>query len=64
MKLDFYRRLGVPEYWILDAEAEQVLAWPLAAGATEPERYTDRVPVRVHGRVVGEIELAKIFERR
>ena len=63
VKLDFYRRLGVPEYWIVEPEAEEVLAWPLAAGATEPERYTDRVPVRLRGRVVGEIELAKIFER-
>jgi Uma2 family endonuclease len=64
VKLDFYRRLGVPVYWVVAAEAKQVLAWPLAAGATEPERYTDRVPVRLGARVVGELELAQIFERR
>ena len=63
VKLDFYRRLGVAEYWDVDADAEQVLAWPLAAGATEPERYSDRVPVRLGGRIVGEIELARVFER-
>jgi Uma2 family endonuclease len=63
VKLDFYRRLAVPEYWVVDAQAEHVLAWPFATGTTEPELYTDRVAERVHGRIVGEIELAKIFER-
>lgn len=38
------------------------LSFPFAAGATEPESYTDRVPVRLGDRVVGEIELARIFD--
>lgn len=63
VKLDFYRKLGVPEYWVVDADDEYVLAWPLAAGALEPERYTDRIPVRLGGRIVGAIELARVFER-
>lgn len=63
VKLDFYRRLGVAEYWVVDPEAEQVEVWPLASGATEPKRYTDRVPVRLHGRRAGAIDLARIFER-
>ena len=63
VKLDFYRRLGVTEYWVVVPDAEQVELWPLAAGAGEPERYTDRVPVRVRGHLVGEIELAEVFER-
>lgn len=63
VKLDFYRRLGVAEYWIVMADAKLIDVWPLAAGATQPERYIDRVPVRLGGRVVGEIELARIFDR-
>ena len=63
VKLDFYRRLGVAEYWVVDPDAEQVEVWPFSAGAMEPERYTDRVPVRLGDRLVGAIELAKIFER-
>ena len=63
VKLDFYHRLGVVEYWVVDPDGELVEVWRLAAGATEPERYIERVPVRLADRVVGSIELAKIFER-
>lgn len=61
VKLDLYRRQGVPEYWIVDVDAKQIEIWRFAAGATEPARYTDRLPVRLGDSVIGEIELATIF---
>jgi Uma2 family endonuclease len=60
-KLDLYRRHGVGEYWIVDCDARSVQVWPLAAHAAAPETYTVRVPVRLDGRLLGEIELAEIF---
>lgn len=60
-KLDLYRRQGVPEYWIVDPDARSVAVWRFAAGATEPEIYTDRVPIRLSGVVLGAIDLPKIF---
>ena len=62
IKLDLYRRQGVAEYWIVDADAKQVEVWLFAAGATEPERYTDVLPVRLHGQVMGSIKLTKVFD--
>ena len=63
VKLDLYRRQGVPEYWIVDSDAKQIEVWRLAAGAAEPERYLDRVPVRLGQRLLGDIALEKIFDR-
>lgn len=40
IKLDRYRLFGVPEYWIVDGEAERVEVWRLAAGAEAAEVYT------------------------
>lgn len=48
---------------MVDPEAEQVEAWRLAAGATEPERHTERVRVHVGERRLGAIELGTTFER-
>jgi Uma2 family endonuclease len=62
VKRELYRRQRVGEYWIVDPDAEQVEVWRFAAGATEPERYTDRVPVRLGEQAVGEIDLAGIFD--
>jgi Uma2 family endonuclease len=62
VKLDLYRRQGVAEYWIVDLDAKQIEVWRFAAGATEPQRYTDRLPVRFRGQLIGEIDLAKIFD--
>lgn len=62
MKLDLYRRQGVGEYWIVDLAAKQIEVWRLATGATEAERYTDRVPVRVGERPLGEVELKNVFD--
>jgi Uma2 family endonuclease len=37
VKLERYRRFGVPEYWIVDPDAGTLHVWRLAEGATEPE---------------------------
>lgn len=62
VKLDLYRRQSVPEYWIVDIDAKQIEVWRFAAGATAPERYAERLPVRLGERLMGEIELATIFD--
>lgn len=62
VKCHLYERHGIPEYWVADPDAKQVEAWPFAQGATEPERYVDRVPVRLGGREVGSIDLAAVFD--
>ncbi len=62
VKRHLYERQGVAEYWIVDLDARQVEVWRFAAGVTQPERDTDRLPVRLGARVVGGIELAKVFD--
>jgi Uma2 family endonuclease len=37
IKLDRYRMYGVPEYWIVDPEANRIEAWHLREGAEAPE---------------------------
>jgi Uma2 family endonuclease len=36
-----YGEFGVPEYWVADPVAREVLVWRFADGATEPERFTE-----------------------
>ena len=43
-------------------DAKQVEVWPFAAGAAEPKRYTDFLPVWLGPRAVGSIDLAKVFD--
>ena len=62
IKLDLYRRKEVPEYWVMDADAKLVEVWRLAEGASAAERYTEAVPVRLEGQVIGSVELAKVFD--
>ena len=62
VKRRLYERQGVAEYWIVDIDAGQVEVWRFAVGMTEAERYTDRVPVRLDDRQIGEVELARVFE--
>jgi Uma2 family endonuclease len=62
VKRQLYERHGVAQYWIVDIDAKQIEVWRFAAGATEAERYTDRVPVRLGSKLVGEIDLANLFD--
>jgi Uma2 family endonuclease len=62
VKRALYQRQGVAEYWIVDLDARQVEVCRFAADATEPERYTDVVPVRLGARQVGEIALSTVFD--
>ena len=62
IKLQLYRRQSVAEYWIVDMDVKQIEVWRLAHGATEAERYTDSVPVRLGRQTIGSIELAKVFD--
>jgi len=62
VKRQLYERTGVPEYWIVDCDARQIEVWRFAAGAHEAERSTDRVPVRLGNRLMGEIPLEQVFD--
>jgi Uma2 family endonuclease len=62
VKRHLYQRQGVAEYWIVDLNAKQIEVWRFARGATEAERYTDVLPVRLGARLIGEIRLATIFD--
>lgn len=55
--------IGVAGYWVVDPEAKWVEVWDFAGGADRPTRYTDRLPVHVGDRILGEIELNAIFGR-
>lgn len=61
LKLKLYERQGVPEYWIVDPDTDSIEVWRFSTGATASELYHDRLPVRLAGRVLGEIDLTSIF---
>lgn len=63
VKRKLYERQGVPEYWIVDAEAGAVEVWRFGAGEARSERFTDRVPVRVGDEAVGDLDLGEVFPR-
>jgi hypothetical protein len=54
--------LAAPGSGIVDSKAKQVEVWRFAAGASELERHSDTLPVRLGDRLVGEILLSKIFD--
>ena len=49
-------------YWSVDPDEDAVDVWTFRGDAGR-ERYTDALPVRVGGDVVGEIDLGRIFAR-
>jgi Uma2 family endonuclease len=58
-----YGDFGIPEYWVVDPEERVVWIWRFAAGATAPERVTERVgwsPKGADAPLV--IELDALFE--
>lgn len=66
LKRRLYERQGVAEYWIVDPAAGAVAVWRFGKAEDAPrhERGTDRLPVRIAGEVVGEIDLADVFRAR
>ena len=63
VKRKLYERQGVREYWIVDADAGAIDVWRFAAGETQPQRFTERIPVRVGDETVGELDLGEVFRR-
>ena len=63
VKLKLYRTQGLPEYWIVDPEAEAVEVWRFGGDEPRCERFSDRLPVRLRGDVVGEVDLEEVFRR-
>ena len=68
VKLKLYRRQGVAEYWVVDPDDEAVEVWRFGEPEADQseaihERFTDRLPVRIDGEVVGQIDLTEIFVR-
>ena len=66
VKRKLYEREGVPQYWIVDPDAEAVEVWTFGHGTgvgtgAGHERFTSRLPVRLSGESIGEIELAEVF---
>lgn len=64
IKRKLYARQGVTEYWIVDPASRTVEVWEFAAGSMRPRIVRDRLPVRVRGVQVGEIDLSRIFPER
>ena len=63
IKRELYQRQGVREYWIVDPEEDAVEVWSFGGDRAEQIRYADRLPVRLRGDVVGEIDLEDVFRR-
>ena len=55
-----YDRQGVEQYWIVDPGTESVEIWTFGENP-DFERFTDRLPARVAGDPVGEIDLPEVF---
>lgn len=47
LKRDRYLHFGVPEYWIVDPDVREVLAYRADQGSNSPEIHRDRLTWRV-----------------
>ena len=69
VKRKLYERHGVEQYWIVDPDSEVVEVWTFGGRSSEARpsepstvrRYTERLPVRMGGEALGEIDLAGVF---
>ncbi len=62
IKLDLYRRRGVPEYWIVDPERDMVEVWRFGR-RPERECFRGELPVRLGEKRMGAIDLDAVFSR-
>ncbi|MFW6207033.1 MAG: Uma2 family endonuclease [Gemmatimonadota bacterium] len=69
LKRELYERQGVRQYWIVGPDEDAVEVWSFGGEAPRDDaparhdRFTDRLPVRLGGEVVGEIDLEEVFRR-
>ena len=64
IKRKLYQRQGVEQYWIVDPDSQTVEVWTFGVRPSEApgfHRYAERLPVRVGGEALGEIDLAEVF---
>ncbi|UCC71542.1 MAG: Uma2 family endonuclease [Gemmatimonadota bacterium] len=61
IKKKLYQRQDVAQYRIVDPDAETVEVWDFEAGAAEPVRCAERLPVNFSGRQLGDIRLTNLF---
>jgi Uma2 family endonuclease len=63
-KRDLYERFGVPEYWIVDPEADRVEVYRLAASEYGKPQILEPGETLTYGRLPGfEIDLNELFAR-